>query len=100
MNTHQLPTRPDHGASPLQVTLVRSDACHLCDEAHGELLRLALDRRISYQIHAATSARGQELLAEHRPGMFPLVLVDGAFFSSGRLPRRKLDKLLASRVAA
>jgi len=28
--------------------------------------------------------------------MFPLVLVDGAFFSQGRLPRRKLRALLAS----
>jgi hypothetical protein len=26
--------------------------------------------------------------------MFPLVLVDGAFFSAGRLPRRKLARLL------
>jgi hypothetical protein len=26
--------------------------------------------------------------------MFPLVLFDGLFLSSGRLPRRKLDKVL------
>jgi hypothetical protein len=31
--------------------------------------------------------------------MFPLVLLDGAFFSQGRLPRRKLRALLASRPA-
>jgi hypothetical protein len=29
--------------------------------------------------------------------MFPLVLVDGAFFSSGRLPRKKLARLLDRR---
>ncbi len=32
------------------------------------------------------------------PGMFPLVLVDGAFFSVGRLPRKKLRKLLVARA--
>ena len=32
--------------------------------------------------------------------MFPLVLVDGAFFSVGRLPRRKLRKVLTARGAA
>jgi hypothetical protein len=29
--------------------------------------------------------------------MSPLVLLDGTFFSSGRLPRRKLEKLLSGR---
>jgi hypothetical protein len=32
--------------------------------------------------------------------MFPLVLVDGAVFSTGRLPRRKLRALLVKRTAA
>jgi len=36
-------------------------------------------------------------VAVHRPAMNPLVLVDGAFFSSGRLPRKKLITLLERR---
>jgi hypothetical protein len=36
-------------------------------------------------------------MARHRAPMSPLVLLDGTFFSSGRLPRRKLEKLLKSR---
>jgi hypothetical protein len=31
--------------------------------------------------------------------MFPVVLVDGALFSVGRLPRGKLRKLLEARAA-
>jgi hypothetical protein len=45
----------------------------------------------------ADSAAGQALVGAHRPAMFPLVLVDGAFFSAGRLPRRKLRALLATK---
>jgi hypothetical protein len=32
--------------------------------------------------------------------MNPLILVDGDFFSSGRLPRKKLTRLLEARAAA
>jgi len=48
---------------------------------------------------AADSPAGQALLHRHGTGMFPLVLVDGAFFSAGRLARRKLARLLAGRAA-
>jgi len=40
------------------------------------------------------SAEGLRLTAAHRPAMSPLVLVDGRFFSAGRLPRKKLAALL------
>ena len=36
-------------------------------------------------------------MARHRTPMSPLVLLDDTFFSSGRIPRRKLEKLLKSR---
>jgi hypothetical protein len=38
---------------------------------------------------------GRALMREHRAPMSPLVLLDGEYFSSGRLPRRKLEKRLA-----
>jgi len=38
-------------------------------------------------------------MRDHRAPMYPLVLLDGVLFSSGRLPRRKLARLLATRVA-
>ena len=36
----------------------------------------------------------------HGAAMSPLVLLDGAYVSAGRLPRGKLRKLLAARVEA
>jgi len=38
---------------------------------------------------------GRSLMEQHRAPMSPLVLLDGAYFSAGRLPRRKLEKRLA-----
>lgn len=46
-----------------------------------------------------TSPDGLALLAAYRPAMNPLVLVDDAYFSSGRLPRHKLTALLVERAA-
>jgi len=38
---------------------------------------------------------GRALMEQHRAPMSPLVLLDGQYFSSGRLPRRKLERRLA-----
>lgn len=81
------------------VTLVTSPACHLCDDAHQVLRPLADQGRIRLAIMRADSSEGAALLDRHRPGLFPLVLVDGAFFSAGRLPRRKLESHLGREVA-
>jgi hypothetical protein len=76
------------------ITVVRSPACHLCDDAGAALADLAAEYPIRVEMVDADSAGGKALVGEHRPGMFPLVLVDGAVFSQGRLPRRKLRALL------
>ena len=101
MNTlepsHQLPGPDTNRPS---FTLVTSPACHLCEDAHAELLdRVALGQ-LSLDVVTAESDRGRALVEQHRPGLFPLVLLDGAFFSAGRLPRRKLDAVLARKVTA
>ena len=79
---------------PVQVTLVTAPACHFCEDAQATLAELAQDCPLSLREVAAESSEGQALLHAHGAGMFPLVLVDGAFFSAGRLPRRKLARLL------
>jgi hypothetical protein len=66
------------------ITVVHTRACHLCVDALDTLTALGDDVQ----------------LATHRPTMFPLVLVDGSFFSQGRLPRHKVRALLSSRLAA
>ena len=78
---------------PVQVTLVTAPACHFCEDAQATLAELAQDCPLSLREVAAESSEGQALLHAHGAGMFPLVLVEGAFFSAGRLPRRKLARL-------
>ena len=87
----------DRFRRPAQVTLVHSPACHFCDDAENALYDLGKDYAIDVSVVYIDSPVGAELVARHRPAMNPLVLVDGAFFSSGRLPRKKLVKLLDER---
>jgi hypothetical protein len=84
-------------AVPTQVTVVESEACHFCDDAHEVLERLALAYPLSVRALDVRGDEGGQLMRRHRAAMSPLVLVDGVFFSQGRLPRRKLTKLLTER---
>ena len=90
------PTSPP----PTNVTVVHSPACHFCADAHAALAELASEFPLTVEPIAADDQRGQALIRAHRAPMYPLVLVDGAFFSFGRLPRKKLRKLLAQRYSA
>jgi len=82
------------------MTLVHSAACHFCDDARSALDVLALDFAFDVTEIDLESADGAALVTLHRPAMNPLVLVDGEYFSAGRLPRRKLVKLLEERGAS
>jgi glutaredoxin len=85
-------------AAPIAtVTVVHAPACHFCADARSALAELGGEFPIRTALVEAAGAAGAALVAAHRPVMFPLVLVDGAFFSAGRLPRRKLRALLAGR---
>lgn len=79
---------------PTAITLVHATACHFCDEAEEVLGELRGRYAIEVALLHAESAAGAALLAEHRPAMYPLVLVDGDYFSCGRLSRKKLVKQL------
>ena len=72
------------------VTVVHSPACHFCDDAEQAIATLAGCYPLEVDRVDIRSERGRALVAAHRAPMSPLVLLDGAFFSSGRLPRRKL----------
>lgn len=90
-------TRPGPQHGPVQVTVVESPSCHYCADAHQALKQLADD---GHPVEVTTldvrDTEAQELMRRHGAAMSPLVLVDGAFFSQGRLPRRKLARLLQS----
>ena len=82
-------------AGPAQITVVTARGCHFCEDARNALAELGRFYPLAMEEVAAHSPAGEALVLEHGTGMFPLVLVDGAFFSAGRLPRRKLARLLA-----
>ena len=90
----------DPSPRPVAVTVVHSPACHFCDDAAEALQALRASYAITVSVVHIESEIGAALVAKHRPAMNPLVLVDGDFFSSGRLPRKKLVKLLQHRGAA
>jgi glutaredoxin len=81
------------------VTLLVTTGCHYCEDARGELTARADVGDLELEVVSVDSEQGRALQAVHRPSMFPLVLVDGKPFSVGRLPRRKLDRALASSKA-
>ncbi|WP_121258982.1 glutaredoxin [Nocardioides ferulae] len=91
---------PTPSPGPVQITVVESEACHFCADAHEALAALAVRYPMSVESVDVRDEAGRALMALHRAPMSPLVLVDGTYFSSGRLPRRKLEKLLSARNAA
>lgn len=80
------------------VTVVQAPACHFCHDATAALAELGLRVPFTVRTVPIDSEEGRALVAHHRPAMNPLVLLDGEFFSAGRLPRRKLAKALALRT--
>lgn len=82
------------------VIVVRTAACHYCADARAALEEIGRRYPLRVDEVDADSPEGLALLVRHRPSMFPLVLVDGRFFSVGRLPRGKLRNLLDARQPA
>ncbi|WP_134772567.1 thioredoxin family protein [Ornithinimicrobium flavum] len=81
----------------MQIEVVDSPGCHSCDETHRVLAALEEDGYlIEVRSFDARTPQGQDLMQEHRAGLTPLVLVDGAFFSQGGVSRRELITLLES----
>jgi glutaredoxin len=85
--------------TPIEVVVVSAPACHLCADAQTALAEMAHRYALNVRAVEASSEEGRRVVAEHRPAMFPMVLVDGAVFSVGRLPRGKLRKLIEARAA-
>jgi hypothetical protein len=82
-------------AVPVVVTVVEAPACHLCEEAKSALTVLAEAYPMTIHVVPIGEEPGRTLMQHHRAPMSPLVLLDGRYFSSGRLPRRKLERRLA-----
>jgi hypothetical protein len=85
---------PQRGATRVDITVVSAPACHFCADAEEALALLGEQYPLLVRVVQLESPEGLRLTAKHRPAMSPLVLVDGRFFSAGRLPRKKLTALL------
>lgn len=83
---------------PAQITLVTSIGCHFCRDAEEALDEFSAEYALVITHLDLRSPEGSALAQRHRAAMSPLVLLDGAFVSSGRLPRGKLRALLSARV--
>ena len=93
-----MPSQPSPSQlAPPVITVVQAPACHFCQDAHDALVELARQYPLTVRSLEVYSEEGRALVAEHRPAMSPLVLLDGEYFSAGRLPRKKLVAALRAR---
>lgn len=84
-------------SSAAQITVVESEGCHFCVDARRALAELSETYPVRVVTLDLDTDAGQRLMAWHRAALAPLVLLDGRFFSQGRLPRRKLERELGRR---
>jgi hypothetical protein len=77
-----------------EIVLITSSACHLCHDARAALDELSREFPIELRVVDIASAEGRRIVERFRPPMPPAVLVNGALFSFGRLPRKKLRRKL------
>ncbi|KQX64506.1 hypothetical protein [Angustibacter sp. Root456] len=90
-----------HDTEPVRITVVDAPGCHFCEDAHEALAAMVrAGHRLEVRTIGVGSSEGRALVQRHRAALSPLVLVDGAFFSHGRLPKGKLLQLLESRPSA
>lgn len=93
--THRSPAgQQQAGTGPVEVVVVHSAGCHLCDDALGALEELSREFPLTVRTVDFDAPEGRELRRRYRPPMPPLILVDGELFGWGRLSRRKLRRLL------
>lgn len=87
-------------ATPIHVTLLTQAQCGFCEQAQETLERLAREYPLTLTNVNLASAEGHQLALRHGIIFAPGVLLDGAFFSYGRVSERKLRRALAARLEA
>lgn len=97
MRTEQTATNSAVDGAIPEITVVHAPACHFCDDADTALNELGSEFTFRVTHIDARTPEGQNLLQNYRATMTPLVLLDGRYVSSGRLPRGKVRKLLDAR---
>jgi len=78
----------------VDVLVVTSPACHLCEDALEVLGELAPEYGLTVRETPIGSVEGQAVFERFHPPLSPIVIIGGELFSSGRLPRKKLRRYL------
>jgi glutaredoxin len=77
-----------------EVVLLTKEDCHFCEQAKDVLARLRAEYDLRVREVALESEEGRSLALEAAAPFPPVVLLNGATFSYGRLSERKLRKAL------
>jgi glutaredoxin len=77
-----------------EVVLLTKEDCHFCEQAKDVLARLRGEYDLRVREVALESDEGRSLALEAAAAFPPVVLLNGATFSYGRLSERKLRKAL------
>ena len=77
-----------------EVVLLTKEDCHFCEQAKDVLTRLGGEYELRVREVALDSEEGRSLALEAAAPFPPVVLLNGATFSYGRLSERKLRKAL------
>lgn len=89
------PARPTDRASnapEVEVLIVTSTACHLCERAKDILTRLTTEYRLRWREVDITSPEGSGIARESRAPFPPVIVVEGSIYGHGRLSEKKLRK--------
>lgn len=82
---------------PVQITLLSQSSCGFCDHAKEVLSRVGADYPLRITEIDLAGEEGQRLAARAGVLFAPGVLVDGEFFSFGRISERRLRRTLDQR---
>ena len=77
-----------------EVVLLTKEDCHFCEQAKDVLARLRSEYDLRVREVAIESEEGRSLALESAVPFPPVVFLNGATFSYGRLSERKLRKAL------
>ncbi len=85
---------------PVDILLVTAPGCHLCDDAVRLLDEIGESTPLAVRFVPMSSDEGRALLVRYRVPFPPILVVDGVFVGYGRVSRRKLESLFATRPAS
>ncbi len=77
-----------------EIVLLTKEDCHFCEQAKDVLMRMRGEFELRLPEVPLESDEGRDLAPKSGAPFPPVVFVDGAPFSYGRLSERKLRKAL------